>query len=274
MSKSEVWAETTGGGGPPAIDAGITALINRLAAAANRNFAAATVASLQRMLGQYDYAVAKAMVDDVTDLERVPQNIIFALGKAHKALMAKRGEGVNRNLPREEWIEAFEGWDDCDACRAPVIVVRENAARSWDCESERKYATTRHRLFYTCEECGHEESWIVAAKPVPASHPRRWDAGTTADTEANRRLKDEVKVWHRLGLVETRTNLKGMVCLPTPMSAEVWIEAGCPPSWSPVWDEINKGYPAACYEGRLVEYCNDWRLRLERGRAIRTRSAA
>lgn len=177
-------------------------------------------------------------------------------------------------LPRAEWVEAFEGWGDCESCRAPVAVVRENAARSWKSESGRTYAETRHRLYYRCEECGHEATQIVAAKPMPPGHPRRWDVGTKEESEANRLLKDEVETWHRLGLVETRRNRKGRPRLMTPMTAEVWIEAGCPETWSPIWDEINKGYTDACHAGRLVEYCNDWRVRLENGRAKRTRSAA
>jgi len=274
MSPSEAYSDLGGTGAPtaPAPDAKTAELIDRLSAAANRSFAPATLAALHKLLDSYDYAVAKAMVDSVTALERVPSNIIDALKKAYWARQSSKsgavsGQGV---LPREEWVEVYEGADDCEHCRAPVYVVRENAGRNYKDTKELNYIRTHHRLYYTCGECGYSASRIVPAKDFPPGHPRRWDIGTKEDIDAYNALMDEVKLWHKLGLVETRANLKGQVLAETIMSAEVWIQAGCPQTWSPIWDEIHKGYPAACNENRVKKYCDDWRARLERGRAERT----
>jgi len=270
MGVSEAYSDLCGTAAPStAPDPRTAELIDRLSAAANRNFAPATALALQKLLDGYDYAVAAAMVDDVTKLDRIPQNVVRALKSAYWARMGARGTSKGE-LPKEEWVDAYEGSDECDQCRAPVYVVRENVGHYYSNAAELNYIRARHRLRYTCGECGHSASWTVAAKDMPPGHPRRWDAGEPGDFAAFAALSEEVSRWHALGLVETRTNLKGQTLLETAMSAEVWIQAGRPPSWSPIWDEIYPDYPAACHENRLKAYCDGWRERLERGRESRT----
>jgi len=151
-------------------------------------------------------------------------------------------------------VEVFEGWGECDKCRAPVAVVRED---------DGKDNPTRHRLYYTCGFCGHAATQTVPAKDVVCDH-HQFDIGEPGDLAAFMALKEEVNRWHDLGLVEAQPNP------PTVMSIDVWEQAGRPKTWSPIWDEINKGYLAACRENRLKAYCDEWRTKLERSREART----
>jgi hypothetical protein len=62
--------------------------------------------------------------------------------------------------------------------------------------------------------------------------------------------------------------------METPMAIDVWMAAGCPPTWSAILDTVHKGYLQASYEGRLAEYCDGWRVKLEREREKRVGKAA
>jgi hypothetical protein len=234
-------------------------LADEIVAACGRDLSDKMLEKVRTFLASLEWEQAKDLVKEYIKQPKIPANVYGTLTALHdKRQGNSKAKATGKDGKKHVRVEVFEEWGECEKCRAPIVVVRTD---------DGKDNPTRHRLSYTCGFCGHSATQTVPAKDIVCDH-HQFDVGEPGDLAAFLALKEEVNLWHELGLVESQPNP------PTPMSIDVWEQAGRPKTWSPIWDEINKDYLAACRENRLKAYCDDWRVKLENARVKRMRAAS